>query len=492
MPGYIGVVKASGPRAKFRARSCIAARCVSLGFHDNAEVAARMYDVASLRLRGPKLAMLNFPASDYDLDAVAQLTLSKVARGARLDKSARSAILDLALSAHQGHPILQSTELSPTTPAPPDCADTCAGAGPEGETPAGSAPGVDVPGDSVAGVDTCADEAPQRTPVTEVPQLIGESVLAHLQARAFQEFCAQDAFYPPPGDDADSRMPAIEPDRIRAALEVWRRALLLDEAAIAQSAAEAFRDCVASVLCSTQTARAYNLSLGVAGATAADASEGERTVTLLTLMWVLNDALLSAADTDVPVKLAFLDPWSPHFSLLEPHSLPRATATKTALHRSLIFGVCREAAAVPECGLHLMLGAAENLLNNMNQITQACVDRAVFGKEDWCLWLISLLRLLTPPFCGILERYARSAMTAAADPFGSRDKVRNVLAACLAIDSLAREGGHEKIPALHPVIFHEWCLTWAPIRATVRDELRSAQVPLPRDVQSLLLLRTEV
>jgi hypothetical protein len=284
-------------------------------------------------------------------------------------------------------------------------------------------------------------------------------------------------------------MPAIEPDRIRAALEVWRRALLLDEAAVAQSAAETFRDCVASVLCSTQTA--HDPTLGVA-ATTSDAPEGERTATLLTLMWVLDDALLSASDACIPVKLAFLDPGSPHLSLLETPTLPQATATKTALHRSLIFGVCREAAAVPECGLHLMLGTAENLLNNVDQLAQACVDGAVFGKEDWCLWLIGLLRLFTPPFCSILERYARSAMTPAVDPFGSRDKVRSVLAACLAIDSLACEGGHDKIPALQPVIFHEWCATWAPIRATVRDELRSAQVPLPRDVQSLLLLRTDI
>ena len=479
--------KATGPRAKYRARSRIVSggSCVSLGFHDNAEVAARIYDVASLRFREPKLAELNFPASDYDLDAVAQLTLSNdfFGHGARLDESVRGAILNLALSAHQGHPILQSTELSPTTPAAPDT-----DAAPEGETPAGSAPGVEVPGDTAAGVDIGADEAPQPTPVTEVPQLIGQGVLAHVQARAFQEFCAQDGSPPPPGYDADPRVPAIEPDRIRAALEVWRRALLLDEAAVAQSAAETFRDCVASVLCSTQTA--HDPTLGVAGTTS-DAPEGERTATLLTLMWVLDDALLSASDACIPVKLAFLDPGSPHLSLLETPT-PQATATKTALHRSLIFGVCREAAAVPECGLHLMLGTAENLLNNMDQLAQACVDGAVFGKEDCCLWLIGLLRLFTPPFCSILERYARSAMTPAVDPFGSRDKVRSVLAACLAIDSLACEGGHDKIPALQPVIFHEWCATWAPIRATVRDELRSAQVPLPRDVQSLLLLRTDI
>lgn len=486
MRGFRGVFKASGPLARYRARVRIGKRgsYVSVGFHDNAEVAARMYDVASLRLRGPKLEArgLNFPASDYDLDAVAQLTLSNdsFGHGARLDESVRGAILKLSLSAHQGHPILQSTELSPTTPAAPDT-----DAAPEGETPAGSAPGVEVPGDTAAGVDIGADEAPQPTPVTEVPQLIGQGVLAHVQARAFQEFCAQDGFPPPPGYDADPRMPAIEPDRIRTALEVWRRALLLDEAAVAQSAAETFRDCVASVLCSTQTA--HDPTAG----TTSDAPEGERTATLLTLMWVLDDALLSASDACIPVKLAFLDPGSPHLSLLETPTLPQATATKTALHRSLIFGVCREAAAVPECGLHLMLGTAENLLNNMDQLAQACVDGAVFGKEDWCLWLIGLFRLFTPPFCSILERYARSAMTPAVDPFGSRDKVRSVLAACLAIDSLACEGGHDKIPALQPVIFHEWCATWAPIRATVRDELRSAQVPLPRDVQSLLLLRTD-
>jgi hypothetical protein len=74
-----------GLQAKYRACTYIGSRpksWVNLGFYHNAEVAARMYDVASLRLRGPKLAVLNFPASDYDLDAVAQLTLSKESRGA--------------------------------------------------------------------------------------------------------------------------------------------------------------------------------------------------------------------------------------------------------------------------------------------------------------------------------------------------------------------------------------------------------------------------
>ena len=71
---------------RYRAHIYISSKSRSSHFitrwHHNAEVAARMYDVASLRLRGPKLEArgLNFPASDYDLDAVAQLTLSVTAR----------------------------------------------------------------------------------------------------------------------------------------------------------------------------------------------------------------------------------------------------------------------------------------------------------------------------------------------------------------------------------------------------------------------------
>ena len=491
---------------RYRAHIYISSKSRSSHFitrwHHNAEVAARMYDVVSLRIRGAagwKNAALNFPREDYDLDTVAQVAMPKA--GCRLDESARSAILDLALSAHRGHPTLKSAKLAPTTPAAPDDeANTREQAAPGVfENSTGAAPGVDAPGVAAPGADTPIDEALQHASVTEAPQIGGQGVLAYLETRAFQEFCAQDALYPPgatlgDGSDADPKMLAIEPDRIREALEVWRRALLLEEAPAAQSAAETFRACVTTALCSARTDPAHEPHPGGAGTAAADISDQGRTVTLLTLMWVLDDALLSAADADAPVKLAFLDRGSslPSLLELEPHALPRATALKTALHRSLVITVCCEAAEVPECGLHLMLRAAEALLNNMQQLARACEDGAVCDKEDWCLWLISLLRLLTPPFCSVLERYARSATTAAADPFESRDKVRSVLAACLAIDPLARSGGLGRMPALHPVIFLEWGATWAPIRTTVRNELLSAQMPLSRDVQSLLLLRTDV
>ena len=168
-------------------------------WHHNAEVAARMYDVVSLRIRGAagwKNAALNFPREDYDLDTVAQVAMPKA--GCRLDESARSAILDLALSAHQGHPTLKSAKLAPTTPAAPDDeANTREQAAPGVfENSAGAAPGVDAPGVAAPGVDTPIDEALQHASVTEAPQIGGQRVLAYLQTRAFQEFCAQDALYP--------------------------------------------------------------------------------------------------------------------------------------------------------------------------------------------------------------------------------------------------------------------------------------------------------
>ena len=151
-----------------------------------------------------------------------------------------------------------------------------------------------------------------------------------------------------------------------------------------------------------------------------------------------------------------------------------------------MFRAAREAATVPECGLHLLLRTLEHILLAVTELV-ATDSASVYYKADWLEWLLDFARMLSKPYCELLKHFVRSGPLASTDAFESRKKLRNVLIACLAIDPIMREDGGSMISLL-PRLFKEWVKLWEPIRNTVRAELRQAEVPLTPEISDLFLV----
>ena len=518
VPGFKGL-RQYATEPQFRARFVCQKKKVFLGKHSDKMVAARMYDVGCLRMAAKVTREINFPPSDYDLFKTAIMQLPELTPDntqEHVSNQVHSQIERLALAAHERHPGATPPAGGNYTPAPQRGADFTPlsplraaivksdSEGEQGSLPPevdaqcaleeGDAPEEGAPHDLQDAPAAREPTAQGKEPAAGMqhpgdpggsaltPALAGEALLAYLQSHAFKQFCEQDALYlsgaTPACNDAEWRPPSIEPDVIRSGLETWRRGLLASDADACHKGRSCFIGGVRAALQSAFAAEDFHPGTGKPAAGATHAGDSERTATLLTLMFVLEDALKSASDADIPVPGA-LSPSPP------PGALPQATAEQTAEHRLLVFRAAREAAAVPECGLHLLLRTMEYILLAVTGFKVAI--ESIYYKVGWLEWLLDFARMLTEPYCELLKHFVRSGPLASTDAFESRKKLQNVLIACLAIDPIMRED-RGLVPSLLPRLFKEWVKFWEPIRNTVRAELRQAEVPLPPEIADLLLV----
>jgi len=518
VPGYEGLrqYRTSPP---FRARFFSNKKAVFLGKHTDKVVAARMYDVGCLRMAGKVIRAMNFPPSDYvpDLTAIMHLPeLTHENTREHASNQVHSLIETLALAAHVRHPGATTPTGGNFTPANFTAVTQSPAGGlalratyrssslaiikSDSKGEGGSLPPEVRQIDTQEGAPHDLQDAPEarepfaqgKEPATGMqgdagsalaPALAGEGLLAYLHRHAYKQFCEQDALYLsgaiPVCNDAEWRPPSIEPDVIRSGLETWRHGLLASDTDSCRKGRSCFVEGVQAALQSSFVAGDLHPGTGTPVAGATHAGDSERTATLLTLMWVLDDALKSASDADTPVPGALAP--SPH-----PGTLPHATAEQTTEHRLLVFRAAREAATVPECGLHLLLRTLEYILLAVTELV-ATDSSSVYYKADWLEWLLDFARMLSKPYCELLKHFVRSGPLASTDAFESRKKLRNVLIACLAIDPIMREDGGPMISLL-PRLVKEWVKLWEPIRNTVRAELRQAEVPLTPEISNLFLV----